>query len=611
MHQDAQPIENETVPAVGAYLLPYPLQTLSRPIPLASSRTTVGRSPKNSFVIDAPTISRYHAVVISRDGNYYLKDLDSRNGTFVNGQPNRVGRIGHHDRIAFGNRQFIFLVAADRHRPEAGTPLVAADESLALSGDALDPIHILACEAEQARKALFPPQGGAPAPEPSGTEAKKPTLLQRLGGHRTDDPLEAAAERQSRLISDMHRDHERLALLYRLSERIRAASRPATIMDEGLELVMRALPTAAKALILLRSGRGGALKTAAGRDRDPETGDSSVRISQTLLEWVLTEKMALMTTDASADSRLKDAESIRMSQRNAIICVPMLVSRRVVGVIYVDFEDLFAPITEADVAFIAAVGHELAMSIVNAQLQRSLIRSERMAAIGLTVSNLAHNIKNLTMMNQNALELMRIHLDRIQDGKADRCWQILEKGFNHTSTLSMEMLAYVREERLAPVTSDINALIRANADLFKQHLAVKGGKLILALDGRMPDWSVDPKQFQRALVNVVINAVDAIGDKSDGRVRIATRLDKDGRLVVAVTDNGCGIPADKRQRIFDLFFTTKGTGGSGLGLPMVNKFLRASGGRLTVASKPGIGTRFQMILPPGRQTSSPPGRIAG
>lgn len=130
-------------------------------------------------------------------------------------------------------------------------------------------------------------------------------------------------------------------------------------------------------------------------------------------------------------------------------------------------------------------------------------------------------------------------------------------------------------------------------------------ELRLSLAAGDPAWAVDAKQFQRALVNLVVNAVDAIGEKPGGKIRISTAVDANRRLVVSVTDNGCGIPPVKQQRIFDLFFTTKGTNGSGLGLPMVSKSVSASGGRLAVASRPGVGTRFQMIFQDARNAAGP------
>ena len=602
MHRSHQHVEQTTDPAAGAYLLPYPLETLSRPVPLKSDRVTVGRSPNSGIVIDSNTVSRYHAVIVSRDSKYYIKDIHSRNGTWVNSDRISVRRLHHHDRVTFGDQDFIFLIMTEDDSVVQPDQLLDERSTIALRPEELSPSNFLACQAERARLELFPTPDFTLAP---GTESERKPLsfFQRLGTPRVVEPEAPASQQQSRQMVDMHRAHHRLSLLYRLSERIRATTKPLAILDEGLDLLMEALPTAARALVMLRPAPDAPLKIVASRYRDsenPDVGDSDIRISRTLLTWVLTEKMALMTSDAAADNRLKDAESIRISHLNALICVPMMVSQRVIGIIYADFEDLLDPITQADVSFTAAVGHELAMSIANAQLQKTAIRNERMAAIGLTVSNLAHNIKNLTMLNQNALELMRIHLDRIHDEKADRCWKIIEKGFDRTSRLSLEMLEYVREEEITPVMTDINELIQANVDLFQQHLADKNGELTLSLDDTDPQWYLDPKQFQRALVNMVVNAVDAINAQNGGKIRISTQVDGTGRLMVSVIDNGCGIPPDKRQRIFDLFFTTKGTSGNGIGLPMVNKFVTASGGRLAVSSKLGVGSRFQMIFPPNR-----------
>jgi len=263
----------------------------------------------------------------------------------------------------------------------------------------------------------------------------------------------------------------------------------------------------------------------------------------------------------------------------------------------VDSGDLFEQMTQEDVTFTAAVAHELALTIVNIKLQKSAIRNERMAAIGLTVSNMAHNIKNLTMINQNAGELMQIYLDRIGDEKADACWKIIHKSLTQINNLSVDMLAYVGDQELSPTPTDINRVIRANTDFFTQSPENKEVKLYLELSEKDPRWMIDEKQFQRALLNIIVNAVDAIGNKPDGQICITTTVENGRRLVVAVQDNGSGIDPEKKQKIFDLFYTTKGTNGSGLGLPMVNKFIESSGGKLRVESEKGVGTTFKMVFP--------------
>lgn len=549
-----------------AYLLPYPIEFLSKPIPVTPNRATIGRSSQNTIIIDSATVSRRHAVIISREGNYFVKDMDSRNGTFINGAKVSVSRVEPHNRVTFGNHTFLFLKKSGEAGPQETDHMIDANSTIVLSRDEIEPSDFLAYAAEDVRFGMFP--------------------------HKEKD-----AKPEDQEIKPLKQAHHRLSLLYRLSERLRATQIPREILIEGLDLILEAIPSAERAVIMLRSGRGGTLEVTASRNRNNEESDAGVQISRTLLDWVLTEKMALMTQNVSDDIRLKDAESIKVSHLNAVICVPIIVTEKVIGILYVDSGDLFEQMTQEDVTFTAAVAHELALTIVNIKLQKSAIRNERMAAIGLTVSNMAHNIKNLTMINQNAGELMQIHLDRIGDEKADACWKIIHKSLTQINNLSVDMLAYVGDQELSPTPTDINRVIRANTDFFTQSPENKEVKLYLELSEKNPRWMIDEKQFQRALLNIIVNAVDAIGNKPDGQICITTTVENGRRLVVAVQDNGSGIDPEKKQKIFDLFYTTKGTNGSGLGLPMVNKFIESSGGKLRVESEKGVGTTFKMVFP--------------
>jgi signal transduction histidine kinase len=582
-----------------AYLLPYPAASMSKPIPVASNRVTIGRSPHSAIIIATNTVSRHHAVMISREGNYFIKDMDSRNGTYINDEKVTISRVEHRDRIAFGDQAFLFLKTRDDKVNSATDIILDATRTVVLSPEAPEPGDFLACSAEQARFELFSQDTDAPLPE-----ARQPrfdhgqiSILDKLRGRvRTSaDDENAAAELPQ--ASSLKKAHHRLTLLYRLSERLRKTSDPKEMLEEGLSLVIEAISAAERALIMLRSGKDGALEVVAKRHRNADLEESDIQISRTLLDWVMKEKMALMTQNALDDLRLKDSESIQASHLNAVICVPVIIAGKVIGIVYVDSGRLFEPVNQEDVAFTAAVAHELALSIVNIKLQNSIIRNERMAAIGLTVSNLAHNIKNLTMMNQGAIDLMRLHLERIDDEKAGKCWQMIEKSFTRINTLSMEMLDYASERKLSPTKTDINRAISAFSDFLTQSVENKGITLHLDLSADNPRLIIDAKQFQRALLNLFINAVDAVANRKDGEIRISTAVEDARWLVVAVQDTGCGIPPDKQKKIFDLFFTTKGTKGSGLGLPMVNKFIDSSGGKLLLISEKDIGTTFKMVFP--------------
>ena len=152
------PIQNntkglETNLSPEAYLIPHPVESLTQPIALTPSRTTIGRSPKNAILIDAKTVSRRHAVIISRDGNFYVNDMNSRNGTYINDKKINISPVAHHDRITFGNQSFLLLKTSN------GTDqLIDASSTIVLNRDEIDPSGFLAYAAENARSELFPPE---------------------------------------------------------------------------------------------------------------------------------------------------------------------------------------------------------------------------------------------------------------------------------------------------------------------------------------------------------------------------------------------------------------------------------------------------------------------
>ena len=556
------PLGDQTLP--DAYLLRHPVETLAKPIAVTPDRATIGRSSENTIVIDAQTVSRKHAVIVSRDGKHYVNDLDSHNGTFINGKKINISTIEHHDRISFGNLSFLFL-RKSKTRPLTKDRLIDANSTISLDRDELDPSDFLAYAAENARAEWLP---------------------------QSDAPIDEAT------IKSFKQAHRRLSLLYELSERLRSTQNLTQILTHGLDLILEAVLPAQRALVLLQSGPGGTLEVAAGRDRSKGECDNDLRISRTLLDWVLSEKMALMSQNLSDDIRLKDSDSIQLDRSKAVICVPVIAGEKVIGALYVDSESRLEEMTQEDTAFAVAVANELALTIANIRLQKTVIHNERMAAVGLTVSNLAHNIKKLTMINQNAADMMQIHLERLGDAEAGKCWDSIGDGISKINRLAMDMLAYVGSQPLAKLPTDINRAIRTAIEGLAKKRANKGPDIHLDLSSLVSEWEVDEKQFQEALVNLVINAIDAIGKKANGTIRISSTIRNDDRLVIAVQDNGCGMSPDEKKKIFELFFTTKGSGGNGLGLPMVSKFIESSGAKLMVNSKENKGSTVKMIFPP-------------
>jgi len=240
-------------------------------------------------------------------------------------------------------------------------------------------------------------------------------------------------------------------------------------------------------------------------------------------------------------------------------------------------------------------------------IQEQLHQSQKMESVGQLTGGIAHDFNNLLTVVSGNLELIEdaADNDRVrQFAAAARC------AAGRGAKLTAQLLAFSRRQKLNPKLINANKLISEFQGLIRQ--AVGGScKVELRTDERLWFCHVDPPLLETALLNLALNARDAMPD--GGVLEIETRnvvLDEgvmDGcspgsYVRLSVTDTGCGIPPEVRDRVFEPFFTTKEVGkGTGLGLSMVYGFVRQTGGYVDVESAPGMGTTVALYLPKAKQ----------
>ena len=238
-------------------------------------------------------------------------------------------------------------------------------------------------------------------------------------------------------------------------------------------------------------------------------------------------------------------------------------------------------------------------------LEEQFRQAQKMEAVGRLAGGVAHDFNNLLTVIHGFTQLV---FDRLPPGGENReSLAEVIKAAERATNLTKQLLVFSRKQPLRPRTVDVNALV---GDLLRllRRLIGEDIEFGLTLHAASPFTEVDPGQFEQAIINLAVNARDAMPD--GGRLVIETREAevvarpsnpdvRAGRYVrITVHDTGVGMDDATQARVFEPFFTTKGPGqGTGLGLAMVYGFVRQSGGFIDVNSTPGAGTTFDIYLP--------------
>lgn len=241
-------------------------------------------------------------------------------------------------------------------------------------------------------------------------------------------------------------------------------------------------------------------------------------------------------------------------------------------------------------------------------MEEALRQSQKMEAVGQLTGGLAHDFNNLLMGVTGNIELLQT---RITQGRIDDLGRYIAAAMaasRRAAALTHRLLAFSRRQTLAPETTNINRLVEGMEELIRRTL---GPSIEIQVKSSVDLWStlVDPHQLENALLNLCINARDAMPD--GGQLLIEThnhvvdevaakRCDLAAGLYVelSVSDTGTGMTAEVVERAFDPFFTTKPIGmGTGLGLSMIHGFARQSGGDVRIVSNVGLGSRVCLYLP--------------
>ncbi len=391
-----------------------------------------------------------------------------------------------------------------------------------------------------------------------------------------------------------------LDALYRISGFVTAVSS----LPKLLELVMaesKALMNAEGSSLLLYDAERNDLyfEVALG-----EAGEKVKQIRLQMGEGIgglcARDRKPIIVNDTKSDPRhSKRADAHTSFVTRNLLAVPMIArGEKLIGVLEVLNTLGRDAFSEEDARMLEIFADQAALAIDNSRLIAENVKNERLAAIGIAVAGISHYIKNILAGMGGSKSLIELGLTQNDIPMIKECWPIFTRSQDKISGLVKDMLTFSKERVPDFQPGDLNSLgtevvHECGAFAAEQHIALE-----MKPDLSMPPTLFDPTAMHDVVLNLVNNAVDACKGRPDATITVRTGTTPDCMYVtIAVDDTGCGIPKDDQAKLFEPFFSTKGSKGTGLGLAVVRKVVREHGGEVLCESAPGEGTTFEIRIP--------------
>lgn len=230
------------------------------------------------------------------------------------------------------------------------------------------------------------------------------------------------------------------------------------------------------------------------------------------------------------------------------------------------------------------------------RLLNQLVSNEKMAELGMLSVGVVHEINSpLSVIASAAQMILR------EEGLSEFVQEMVERigeEARRLSQMTRGLLSFAREEGEQAEESDINRIVRDVMVFLKYEALKRSIRVVEDLDHRIPSMDVEPNKLKQVLINLAMNALQAMEQREGGVLRVATRLRAGDFVEISVEDTGPGIPPEKIPLIFEPFYTTKEPGkGTGLGLFITRSIVQSMKGTIKVESEEGKGTRFTVLLP--------------
>ena len=514
---------------------------------LKKNEYTIGRTASASLVVPDIMISRNHARIYAENGDWHIQDLNSTNGTWIQG--NRLNDIV----------------------PLPMKPAVRIGDTL---------FEVFRPEEEKKFDTSFISYRVAPiTAESLASDTKSP-------------------------IDQVMREQKRLAALYQLQSLLTSQSGESDLFNEILQIIAEVIPADRAYLLRYMSDQDHVIPVAEIDSNGPVEMISDTFISNSIVDYVKEHHEGVLSEDVLNDDRFT-GESLCGFNVNTIMCAPMHGRQQLCGLIYMIGNQINHHFEQDDLMLLTSIAHAAGMAIENSKLVESNLKAERMAAVGMTAASLSHYIKNILGGLEGSVSLLRMGIDASDDSMMNEAWDTLDKNQKRLSSLMLDLLNLAKEDSIDLGIYDFCEVISEAVELVRPSAREYGIEIDFGSSGALQEpllAEIDSRGIHRVILNLLRNAVDAVIERhhgtDQGRVSVEVKAENNGAtLILTTVDNGHGIPSEQLDRIFEMFHTTKGDRGTGLGLAVSKRIVETHRGTLSVSSQVGVGTTFSVRLP--------------
>ncbi len=585
----------------------------------------IGRDSRQLPLTDN-TVSRRHCDLrLNERGEWVLRDMGSSNGTYVNGQrADRPVTLKLGDQMRVGRTLLVFGAQLGMVKAGAGVELMGEesgmDSSIINTLPSSDDSMVLA------------------VPEPAVAAMSNLKVLYRLSAALGSSfKLEQICDVVMDLVFEHVQADRGILFLVDTREPEKVHAKVVRVRDETVK------PRVEAGVKVGRTGAVGSTGGVVGSSSGGGTASTSihapealekVQASRTIIQTVLRSGDGVLSSNAMADPRFRKGKSVHDMGIRSCLCVPIKVKKLdaraapasspstsmsveqaaidkraaedVIGVIYIDSSVKNYTYSTDQLRLLTSIGLQAGLAIQNARLYQAGLEAERLAAIGETTAALSHSIKNILQALRGGADVVEIGLKHANLEQARKGWSVVDRNLEKILNLTLNLLAYSRPREPQIAMVNPAALINECVELIAPVCNERGAMAVADVDRNTPAVPMDADGMHQVIMNLLANSLDALRPNANGLIKVAARFDPDeSECQIDISDNGVGIEASMMRHLFELFHSTKGNRGTGLGLAVARKIVEEHGGTIAASSRPGEGATFSIRLPVYRLAGEP------